>query len=180
MEDKKIPRHIYEMETDEMVDWLSDSTETSEHSTERSYVVSSKSERNALLQHCILRLKDGEPIDTRVKDYLIENLELVMNEKPAFCVPRGREPIEYVDMRWRACVVRFVNELGASQREIAEIIGISERLISEWVRFARTEVYAYRDTKDFCEELVASAGISKTSYRDIILALSDHKALLIR
>ncbi|CCN50201.1 hypothetical protein MADA3029_390002 [Vibrio nigripulchritudo MADA3029] len=181
METEDIPQELNESDMDAMVEFFS--LELEEVQKEIVEIipfenVSSKHDRDAILERCIEALLHKEELDQVSLSYLINNLRLLIEGSRAFKLPRGRAPLSYVDQRWRACVVKYVSELGATQAELAEILGVSERLIQQWMSFAKTEVRSYTVTKEYIETLLEDAG-SSYDHKGIIRALSDYRRIEI-
>jgi hypothetical protein len=180
--EKEVPDLVYEMDTDRMIQYLTSEKEAPTVDEGVKFEpIKDKNVRNMALEYYIKRTQSGEPVDVSVLNYVLGNLQLIVDgqDREAFAVRRGRDTLSEVDHRWRACVVRYLNDLGITQLDISEIIGVSERLINDWIRYTRTEVYSYSEIAEFMGELTENVK-DVGDARAYIRILEQHRRILIR
>lgn len=176
-EDVELPDFLYELDSDEMVEWLSEISKPQNKYSFEFERPHNKSTRDAIIDHFIVRLLSNERIEPLAMNYVVGNLKLLLDGKPAFLLKQGREKVDDIDHRWRVCVARYIYVHGATQSQIAEIIGISERQVNEWLRYAKVEIRSYSHTEEFIRSLVGKPHSFK-EYRESIIKLNDHRRII--
>lgn len=147
-EDIELPEFLYDLETDEMVEWLSEGTREGHSKYFKAKVENhrpeSKEDAHNLILHYIERRREGEEPDARVSEYVLSVLERLTNEKAPLAIGKGEKPISFSQERWRSTVVKVLIDLGATQSLISSMLIVSERTVNSWYSYAKR--YASRDS----------------------------------
>ncbi|WP_274025142.1 hypothetical protein [Vibrio parahaemolyticus] len=181
MEDVELPNYLYELETDEMIEWLSSGLEFSCSQNDKHFApskASSKKQAMLLVAKFLEQIEFRDGMDKHVWDFVIGNLSSFANGGPLFEVGKGQLPLEFEDMRWRSWAMRVTWEAGARQAEISELLGVSERLVSSSIKFTKG--------REACDEPIWNKMIELTEeqferqdYRNVLSNIDRYRELKV-
>ncbi|WP_407552898.1 hypothetical protein [Vibrio parahaemolyticus] len=178
-EDVELPNYLYELETDEMIEWLSQE-ETSNHveELEAGYQPSTQNEARALLTHYIQRVGSGDKLDPRVESFTLNVLKRLSVGLKPWEVGKGEKTISFSDERWRGTVIKVLVDLGATQIVVSKLLGVSERSISSWLSYGRKHAGRDLPIYNFILELLdshCSEAVALRNYKIICSSITNHR-----
>ncbi|WP_414931496.1 helix-turn-helix domain-containing protein [Vibrio europaeus] len=180
MSEQEIPESVYEMDTDEMIEWLSSEevTEETEPSIISPVEVNDISDVRYLISKYESARRQGEPVDPVLEEYILDNLHLLSLGQRAWNVGRSGQSISWEDKRWRLCAMQLLCEAGATHLHLSEIIGVSERTIFNWLNEWRNEqFFGLKDVKEYMLELVELPLVNK-DYKEACKVINSIRPLI--
>lgn len=139
MTQDELPDKINDMDSDEMIEWLSETSDLEmPPAKERPILDLDNFEQvQAILDKFVTQTRSGEQVDQVVQEYVLANLARVAQGERAWRVGRGARKISEVDMRWRRCAIRLLVDSGVTQHEISDLLGVTERTIASLLSDAK-------------------------------------------
>ncbi|GLQ71361.1 hypothetical protein [Vibrio penaeicida] len=179
MEDVELPDYLHDLDADEMIKWLSfgqDYSCSQFDKTQAPIRASSKKQAMLLVSKFLEQVEFRDDMDKHVWDFVVGNLSNFANGGSIFEVGKGQVPLEFEDMRWRSWAMRVTWEAGAKQVEIAELLGVSIRLVSSSIKFTKG--------REICDEpiwnkMIELAGeyFERQDYRSVLLNIDSYREL---
>ncbi|MFM2667153.1 hypothetical protein AAFX24_20400 [Vibrio mediterranei] len=184
MEDIEIPQHVYEMETDELIEWLSEDDSSSDNQDSPTlndvFEPNTTEDASNLLLHYLESRRNGEQPDARVSEFVYSVLERVSKGEQPWRIGRGEVPISFPEERWRGAVIGVLIELGATHRQIAEMLLVSTRTIDSWAAYSKRNIgrdfEIYENIMSYLEEH-CKKGIERKDYREICAVITRWKEI---